>query len=523
MSSQGTSAARYSASFTAAVDASQAEGHAAMGKIARSGSANILGAGVSAAANFLLVVIVSRLWSAEIAGTLFAVSSIFLIGLALCQLGVDQGLVRFIAWNSARNEQGKNRFLMLQGVSAAMIASIIVALLGTLLALPLAQLLSSDGSTPETRSMIVIFSWALPVAAGYELLLALTRGMMRMRPTIIYERIMRPMLQLGTVIAAGAAGLDPSALAVAWVLPYAVGLVGAGITTSSILRRTQPQQRMDTPRQKSAQSADFWKYTAPRGLARLAQVTIQRADIAIVTIIAGPAPAAVYTAATRFLVMGQLATSAIQQVSEPQLSRLLSRRNHDGTRIIAQKLTLWSVLLAWPVYLLCIVYAGFLLEFIFGARYAAGAESLWVLALAMLFATAMGPLDVLLLMAGRSSLSLLNTSLALTIDVVGCLFLIPQFGISGAALAWAAAIVTKNVLCGVQVYRTLHVTPLTMEIGLTAVGLILVFGVVPLLLHTVLQVRPPTEIVVLMAAAAAYAVLLWVRRKALLPRPSLSP
>ena len=55
----------------------------------------------------------------------------------------------------------------------------------------------------------------------------------------------------------------------------------------------------------------FWRFTGPRALATLAQITIQRIDIVLVAIILGPAEAAIYTAATRFLVAGQFGNAAV--------------------------------------------------------------------------------------------------------------------------------------------------------------------------------------------------------------------
>nr|UIK89352.1 polysaccharide biosynthesis C-terminal domain-containing protein [Arthrobacter polaris] len=179
----------------------------------------------------------------------------------------------------------------------------------------------------------------------------------------------------------------------------------------------------------------------------MAQVGLQRADIALVTVLAGPAAAALYTAVTRFLVLGQLATSALQQVSEPHLAKLLAKGNRNGAKLVTQQLTLWTILLAWPIYLFFVIYAEQLLSIIFGTEYAAGADSLRLLSIAMLFSTGIGPLDMLLLMAGRSSLSLINTATALVLDIVGCLLLVPIDGYFGAATAWTVSIVVRNMMC----------------------------------------------------------------------------
>lgn len=500
------------------------DGKTAVSTIARSGGANLVGTAISALASFAIVILVSRMWSLEVAGSLFAVTSIFLIVLALSQLGIDQGLVRFIAWNTARGDGGHNRHLITRGLGVALGSSAVMLLVGLTLARPLSRLLSGNGDSGAIYSIIVVFVVALPVGAAYELLLAITRGLAKMRPTILVDRIFRPLLQLGAVAYAGITGADASGLALAWTAPYGVGLVCALISLW-LIRREDPGIFTSAPSiNRKAISSEFWRFTIPRGFTRLAQVGLQRADIAIVVIVAGPDTGAIYTAATRFLVMGQLAGSAIQQVSEPQVAKLLAVQDVDGTAMVARRLTVWTVLLTWPIYLVVAVYAEFLLVLLFGSPYGEGALSLQLLALAMLFSTAMGPLDVLLLMAGRSSLSLINTMTALIVDVAGCLLLIPHLGITGAAIAWAAAIIVKNVLCFIQVKRSLGITPASREMMVVSLTLGVLFGALPGLSHHLVPVHYSVEVGVLFAVTTGYLTLVWLRRGQLLagrPRPVL--
>jgi hypothetical protein len=79
--------------------------------------------------------------------------------------------------------------------------------------------------------------------------------------------------------------------------------------------------------------------------------------------------------------------------------------------------------------------------------------------LAMLLAVASGPVDTLLLMAGRSGRSLGNASAALAVDIGLCLVLLPRVGILGAALAWAAAVLTRCGLAYLQVRAELRIVP----------------------------------------------------------------
>lgn len=454
-----------------------ASNRSVIGGIARSGSANLLAAGIGSVANLLIVVVVSRGWSPALAGSFFAVTSIFLVTLALAELGVDQGFVRFHARNIALGRPQANLRILRTGFFAVLSVSVLVATVVTLLAGPLGHLVADADTARDATRMLEVLAIALPLAACYDLVLAKTRGHSAMRPTIFVERICRPVLQILLLLLVATVGsADPRLIAAAWAAPYLFGLVA----TLAWLRHLPPIETAGIPHTtEPGEIGEFWRFTAPRGVARLFQVGLQRADIAIVAALAGPTAGALYTAATRFLVVGQVATQALQQVSEPHLARLIALHEQTSVRSIYHQLTLWSVALTWPLYLVVAVFAEPLITLIFGSEYAAGSLSLTILALTMLFATAMGPVDVLLLMAGRSGLSLVNTGLALAIDVLGCLLLIPILGIEGAAIAWAAAIVGRNLLGMFQVARHLHMTPATPISAAMGLVCIVLFGAIP--------------------------------------------
>ena len=218
----------------------------------------------------------------------------------------------------------------------------------------------------------------------------------------------------------------------------------------------------------------------PARLATRVQIVIQRLDIVLVGIIRGPAVAAVYAAATRFLVVGQLGNSAISMASQPQLSCLFALRDRLGARAVYQTTTAWLVLLTWPLYLLAISYGPAILS-IFGHGYRAGSGVMVVLGAAMLLASGCGQVDVVLTSTGRSVLSLANGLTALTVNVAVDLALIPHYGITGAAIGWAAAIAGSNLIPLAQVAWIVRIHPFgtgtVRACALTALS----FGVIPAL------------------------------------------
>jgi hypothetical protein len=144
----------------------------------------------------------------------------------------------------------------------------------------------------------------------------------------------------------------------------------------------------------------------------------------------------------------------------------------------------------------------------FGAVYAEGAAALALISVTMLTATAKGPVDVLLLMAGRSGTSFGNAAAALAVDLALCAVLIPHYGVLGAAGAWAAANLLRNTLAVTQTRRQLGLTTrskLQLKVGAVAV---LCFAAVPFIAG---QLGGSTQwrVVGTVIGAMGYLVLIW--------------
>jgi O-antigen/teichoic acid export membrane protein len=425
-----------------------AEIHRQLSRIARGGAVNLIGAVVSALSSFAFVVVVTNNFDSATAGMLFSATSAFLILAGIAMLGTDAGLARFLLRSEVVGRSSDVRTCIRIARRPVVFTSVGLAIVAFAAAdwlAPIIGLASDDGPT-----VLRLLAAVLPAAVLSDFSLSATRALGRMRTTVLVEKTSRALSQpLGAAIVAGLGG-GLVWLAIAWGLPYVAVVLVSIYLLGRQLRDRQPVHRVRLARARVL-SREFWKFTWPRGVARASQIALQRADIVIVAALLSPLDAAVYTAATRFVVLGQFGVQAVQQVLQPQLSRLLARQQQAVVRDIFQTSTAWSIALAWPLYVLTACAAPLYLE-IFGFDYSAeGTVVVVVMALAMLLATAAGPVDTLLLMSGRSMLSLANNVAALVIDVALCFALIPAIGIAGAAVAWATAIVVKNALAFVQV------------------------------------------------------------------------
>jgi O-antigen/teichoic acid export membrane protein len=316
-----------------------------------------------------------------------------------------------------------------------------------------------------------------------------------MVPFVVVDNFGKPALRPVLIGLALAAGLGSTAVALSWAVPVVLGFVVAVYAFYRLVRRAErldPERgftldpeslprwaRAANSRPGQSMGSEFWRFSAPRGLAAIFGVTIFWLDTLLVGALRGPEDSAVYTAATRYCIVGTFALTAIQLAIGPMISRLTTVGGRREAQRVYRTATAWLMGLAWPIYLTMAVSAPLLLR-VFGADYERGQATLTILSLSLLLSTAAGPILVVLLMAGKSTWNLANASVSVTLNVVLNLILIPRMGITGAAVAWMVSITVANIAGMLEAAFLLKLRPLGRGPLLVAAGSTLIFGVLGL-------------------------------------------
>lgn len=482
--------------------------------VARGGVANLVGGGVAAVCGVGVTWVVARGLPPAAAGAFFAATAAFTLVGGVAKLGTATSLVYWPARLRASGQHALLRDCLRTGLAPVAAAAVLLGLALWWAAPAVARL--TVGQHPQALAAALrALAVFVPAVALTEALLAATRGYRAMRPTVVVERVARPALQLAGVGALAVADVWRPvplwAYAVAWASPYVPAALAAAHQLRRVhRRRSRPDAAAGAPvpatpvpgtpaagtpvpgtpaagtpaagtpvaGTAAAPAAStrwdaapvgvaltratlprrFWAFAAPRAVASVLQLALQRVDVLLVAALGGLGAAAGYAVAGRFVVAGQLANQAISVAVQPRLAEALAVGDTARARQLYQTATGWLVFATWPLYLLVAVFAPLYLG-LFGAAYTGGGAVVAVLAAAMLLATACGMVDMVLAMGGRTRWNLLNVCAALATLVGVGVAAIPRFGALGAALGLACAVAVNNLLPLAQVWRALRVHP----------------------------------------------------------------
>ena len=486
--------------------------------VARGGVLNLVGAAAYAVLAFIVVVVVARRLGPARAGVFLEATALFLVVSHVCELGADTGLVRMIARYRHFGRRTALRRVVLVGVmpgTALAAAAALVLFVGAPRIATVLTQADHEAALVHDLRLLVPF---LPASVALTLLLSATRGFGRMTPSVVVDKLTRPMLQLGGILLASLGGLGAGSVALAWASPFLLAAVPAALWLGALLRRAERRpEPADVPAagaEEGAIAAEFWKFSLPRALAASLKVGVDKLDIILVGSLASARAAGLYAAGTRLLIAGTMASVAVGQALGPMISRHFAAGAQDDARAAYQSAAGWVTVVAWPIYLTLIVNGRIVLR-IFGPEYAAASAPVAIVAGALLVASFVGPVDLVLLMGGRSLSSLVNIAAALSTNVVLNVVLVPRFGITGAGMAWASSLLVVNLLALAQVWRSLSLHPFGAGSRRAALAAAVCFGALPAVVRMTGGAGLPAFMAGASIGSILYGAFCWRQRHAL--------
>jgi O-antigen/teichoic acid export membrane protein len=340
-------------------------------------------------------------------------------------------------------------------------------------------------------------SLALPAVVLQMVLIGATRGTGAMRAFVWVDQIVDGALRVGLIAAALLLGWGLNGAAWAFTAAAVLTTVAAALAARRIV--TEPLRGL------RPQAFELIRFTGFQWGAALAGVGLLWADTLLLGLWRPPSDVAVYSIATRTVLVGMMFILPIGIAFQPVIARLYATGDREQLRTMYRFATKWSTLAGTPPLIFLAFFATPVIALLYPDSYTRGAWPLALLAIGQTVNAATGPCGHMVTMVGRSDLVLGNSVAALVINVALNVALIPPFGLVGAGLAWGISIVAWNLIRLYQAWRVLNMHPFgdwTARAGAALAVFCAAAGGMRLLLDG----RPPLVQVVVGAivAAAAY-------------------
>ena len=202
---------------------------------------------------------------------------------------------------------------------------------------------------------------------------------------------------------------------------------------------------------------DFGRYSLGGVVSYL---VYSKADTFILAAFTGPAQVAVYTSAKIFTRIFEMATQIIQMFILPGASFLASRGEHSKLKAVVEKSLLFSTVGMLPIMIPLILFAGPLVNLIYGGRYPDAVLILQVFGLMSLTIPAFAIGSNVLMGLGEARASFVLGIQTLVVSVAAYAAVIPWLGAVGAAIG---VVLSSFIMAAVALKLVQRYVPFTLR------------------------------------------------------------
>ena len=346
-------------------------------------------------------------------------------------LGLDNAITTFIARSEAVGNRARSRTLFRVAVVLGVAQSIVTAGI-VIVALRLFN--NRLHVQPQMVSAIALVLCAMPGLALYRISTAVSRGMKVMQHDIYSRGMTEPIATTLAFLLAVAVGFNQSSPEVAAIIGTAAsGLIA--VTLAATLFRHIPSHTCVISSLGEARS--LLGYAAPISVYQLINAFIARLDLIMLGYFVGRAPGVTLTTVGVYsAVIGtanglRKVNQAFNPIFAPVVAGMTATGDHETAAATYARLAQWMLWILLPLVAVLSLAGGTIL-LIYGPAFQQGGVWLGIVALASAI-NAFVALGETVIMVQRPRLNLLHSSITCVVAVAGLLWLIPRFGVMGAA------------------------------------------------------------------------------------------
>ena len=410
------------------------------GAMARGAGANLLGLAVTTVLAFGFALVVTHVISASDFGLFSLATSVVALAFLPGVLGLDTGVIRFVALGVAAGDERRARAALQLAVALVVVTSTAVAAVIWWYAPWIAGTVFGK---PEATELLRIVSVSLPGLATGRVLVSAIRG-------------------FGVMTYAAWLGILNRALDFVTALPIlalgfgVVGLAWASVIAAYAILPVVVAVLLRVDSHALSPAVDAWPlrrllaFSLPQTFTVIFFLGAARLDVLLLARFGSAVEVGIYAIALRVLLPATLVSTSIGQMFSPRVAAEDAKGDVRALGTMLKRVTYWNTAASLPFFAALAILAEPVLE-LFGSVYTEGATALAILAAGRLIHTAAGPLGVVINMSGRPYITLVNNICITALNIGLGFLLIPTYGMAGAALSTTIALAVLNLVNIIEV------------------------------------------------------------------------
>lgn len=451
-------------------------------QIAKGSGITLLGAPVGRGFQALSQIVVARLLGIELFGLYTLGLTVLKFLEIISRLGLTQGSIRFTSLYNGAGDERRAKGTIIQAISLPFLVGIflgVVAFIGSKF------ISTSIFHHPELNNVIKAFSIGIPFLASMMIAANLTRSFKVAQYFVYVKEIFHSIAGLLLFIVFYWLGFKLYGAVYAYVLSTILGL------SLSIYYINKLFPKLTSALKPIYETRKLLSFSLPLAFAGISHFFLMWTDIFMLGYFMSTSEVGLYRAAVQLTILFDMFIGSIASIFTPTIADLYNKGEISKISKLFKTTTRWCLFSSLLPFTFVILYPKFILGTLYGNAFIGGWIVLLIFSFARLFSNSVGTVNQMLSMTGRQNLVLYNALGRLLINFFLNLFLIPKWGIMGAAIATGFTIILFNVVALIEIFLTLKVHPY--EKGYLKVA---VSGLVAILIGTAVKVVYPGSVLV---------------------------
>lgn len=395
--------------------------------------------------------------------------TVVVVTASLPVLGLQNSLRRFISLKLETRETELAHGLVLFGlIWPAALGSV----LGAALFLAARPLGSALFGKPELAPLLQALALVVPLWSTRRLATVIFSGYKKPLFKVVLEDLLEPGLRVVAAVLVAAAGWGALRLGYGTLVAYVVvGAVAWGLVLKGKREVVGPQRGMRVPWR------ELLLFSSPLVVSELADLILAWANLLLIGVLNVELEVGLFRAASQPPMLASAILTSFAFIYLPTATELFVRGDRSGWKRANNAVARWTLSLAFPVGVVCLIFPQAVITIVFGEEYRAGALAMQLLGGTYLIHAACGFTGLNLVVAGHTKLQMIGTLLGLGANVGASLLWIPRYGAAGAAAAILVSVVFRNtynlvwmrVLLGLCPFNARYFRILAAHLAATAV------------------------------------------------------
>lgn len=406
-------------------------------------------------------------------------------------IGLDEGVIRFVAYNLGKENEPKIKSAILDPLKIAFLLSIV----WTVLVFIFSNQIAAIFNEPSLAKVLVYLVIALPFMVVGSIFVRAIAGFKKAHYTVLIKQTINPLLLLAFTIVLVWMGYGIFGAVFAYVLS---AITVCLISFYFLQKKIFPI--IFTKVKSKHYFREILSFSWPLALFSVLVIIIGKIDILVLGFFKTSSTVGIYNISLMTSNLLRIIPSAIMAMFFPIITGIYAK--HQNFKRIYSVSNKWIFFTTLPLFLIITLFSRQILTILFGPDYSLGWVALIILASGVLI-HAMGVSSISVLKMVKKTKLLMYIILSATLaNVVLNWYLIPRYGMIGGATATAIAYIMITLLSLAYVFKYFKVSPLETNYWKGVVA-----AVVPLAFIYLLKEILTVDLFMLLVLLSAYALM----------------